>query len=418
MTIITEIIEQHAEETAFNWLLRSSAVAEPHYDLPDLVHLDDCMEAHLDGLRIAGEPGWRICKEAMAHEEPGEIFTAGVLAFGSGDAERMDGVLAAVETDPGLQGALISALGWIDFKNAGGPVRRLMSAKLPFLRYLGLAAHAVHRQDPGEALNDLLGDPEAAVRARAFKAAGELGRRDLLALIVPGYMDEEEKVRFYAARSGALLGDARAAAALQALVQQGGPWADRAVRPAASSLAPADARHWLGQLAQCDACLPLAVQGYGALGDPGAVDWLISLMQRPDQARAAGEAFSMITGCDIAYEDLETDAPEDFQAGPTEDPDDDDVAPDPDENLPWPDPARIASWWHDRKKEFQHGVRHLAGQPVSDADHLKTVLKTGFQRQRIAAAFALASADPGMPLFEHRAPAKRQRRLLAANSRL
>jgi hypothetical protein len=52
-----------------------------------------------------------------------------------------------------------------------------------------------------------------------------------------------------------------------------------------------------------------------ALGDPGTVDWLISLMQQPDQARAAGEAFSKITGCDIAYEDLETDVPEDFQAG-------------------------------------------------------------------------------------------------------
>jgi len=57
-------------------------------------------------------------------------------------------------------------------------------------------------------------------------------------------------------------------------------------------------------------------------------------MTIPELARVAGEAFTMITGVDIAYEDLEGAWPEGFVAGPTEDPEDENVAMDPDEDLP------------------------------------------------------------------------------------
>jgi hypothetical protein len=63
--IIESIVTQHAEEAAFSWLLRDSATREPHNTLKGLAKLDGRMEAHLDGLRIAGEPGWEICKEAL-----------------------------------------------------------------------------------------------------------------------------------------------------------------------------------------------------------------------------------------------------------------------------------------------------------------------------------------------------------------
>ncbi len=74
MAIIPIIIEQHAEEAAFLWLLRDSAINDPHYSLKDLAHLDDRVEANIDGLCIAGDDGWEICKEALDWEESGEIF--------------------------------------------------------------------------------------------------------------------------------------------------------------------------------------------------------------------------------------------------------------------------------------------------------------------------------------------------------
>jgi uncharacterized protein (TIGR02270 family) len=147
MPIIPVINEQHAEDAAFSWLLHDRAVSAPHYNLSDLAQLDDRIEANIDGLRIAGDEGWEICREAMALEEPGEIFTAGVIAYESKKPARMDALLAAVEKERGLQRALVSALGWIDFDRVSEPSGKLLGAELPFLRLIGLSTYAVHRQD-------------------------------------------------------------------------------------------------------------------------------------------------------------------------------------------------------------------------------------------------------------------------------
>ena len=89
MAIIPVIVEQHAEEAAFLWLLRDSAVIEPHYSLPDVAHLDNRTEAHIDRLRIAGDEGWEIYKETLVWEEAGEVFPAAVLAFESENEDCM-----------------------------------------------------------------------------------------------------------------------------------------------------------------------------------------------------------------------------------------------------------------------------------------------------------------------------------------
>jgi hypothetical protein len=60
--IIKSIVTQHAEEAGFLGMRQDFAVAEPHYSLKDLAKLDGRVEAHLDGLRIAGEPGWEMCR--------------------------------------------------------------------------------------------------------------------------------------------------------------------------------------------------------------------------------------------------------------------------------------------------------------------------------------------------------------------
>ena len=409
MAIITGIIDQHAEEAAFNWLMRSNAVSEPHYDLADLAALDDRVEANLDGLRIAGDEGWKICKAAMDVEEPGEIFAAGVLAFEPLIAERMDSLLAAVETDDHLKRALISALGWIAFDIIAHPVKRLLSADLAFLRYIGLAAHAVHRRDPGPVLTALLTDQDPLVRTRALKAAGELGRLDLMPTVAAAMHDLDPKCRFYAARSALLLGHAPAVEVLKTQATAPGPFAQRACDLALRKMDIQTGMSWLAQLATDPTLRRIAVAGYGVLGEPGAVPWLLEAMADPETARPAGEAFSMITGLDLAYEDLETDAPEDFEAGPTEDPADANVELDPDEDLPWPAPEMIDKWWTVNRKKFKGGLRHLCGKPITP-EHCRAVLASGYQRQRTAAALELALAAPDRSLFEVRAPGFRQQR--------
>jgi uncharacterized protein (TIGR02270 family) len=147
------------------------------------------------------------------------------------------------------------------------------------------------------------------------------------------------------------------------------------------------------------------------LGDPAFIPWLIEQMAIAEQARVAGEAFTMITRVDIAYEDLEGEWPAGFAAGPTEDPEDDNVALDPDEDLPWPKPEAIDIWWKNHQGQFRAGTRYLLGKPMS-REGLRDVLRNGRQRQRAAAALELAIRQPGQPLFEVRAPGFRQQQIL------
>lgn len=415
--MVVDVVEQHAEEASFLWLLRAAAVAAPHYKLPHLARLDNRVEAHIDGLRVAGEAGWELLVEQLTHEEAGEVFAAGVLALESRDEARIARVLEVAERVPETVRGFVSALGWVERSQLQGTVKGLLDASSPFLRRLGIAACAVHRVDVGTALTDALTDADPALRARALKVAGELGRADLLeSLRARLREDEDERCRFWAAWSAVLVGDrGRALELLQLTAMVASPLQMGAIGLAPRVLAGEAGRGWLKALSEDAGRLRALITAVGAFGDPYYVPWLIGLMRTPAVARLAGEAFAMITGVDLAYQDLEGERPEGFEAGPTENPEDEDVAMDPDEDLAWPDPELVGRWWNEHSAGFTPGTRYLCGKPVA-APHCQEVLRTGYQRQRIAAALELALMRPNAALFPTSAPAFRQKKLLAPAS--
>ena len=147
----------------------------------------------------------------------------------------------------------------------------------------------------------------------------------------------------------------------------------------------------------------LAIHGMAALGDPIFVPRLLEWMKLPPLMRIAGEAFTFITGAHITYSDLEGERPEGFEPGPTEDPLDEAVSMDPDEGLPWPDPAKIEAWWKSNGSRFSKGTRYLLGKPIS-IESAQEVIAKERQRFRLAAALELAIRQPKEPLLELRAP--------------
>jgi uncharacterized protein (TIGR02270 family) len=172
------------------------------------------------------------------------------------------------------------------------------------------------------------------------------------------------------------------------------------------------AQAWLKVLASNQNALRLAVQAAGVIGDPENIPWLIQQMGNPIVARVAGESFSFISGIDLAYDDLDTDKPQGFESGPTENPEDENVDMDRDEDLPWPNTKLIEKWWFTHRIEFTNGTRYLLGKAMA-IDSLKEVLRIAKQRQRTAAAIELAMRQPGIPLFNTSAPGFRQQALLA-----
>jgi uncharacterized protein (TIGR02270 family) len=414
---VSRVLSQHADQAFFLWGLRDGAVAAPHYSLADLAKLDQRVEAHLDGLRIAGEEGWQLCRKELAWEGPGEVFAVAVLALGSADKSKIQSVLKAPAKTPELARGFVSALGWLDYDTAESHIKNLCVSESPALRRIGIAAAGIHRKDPGRALNDAVSDLDLLLRGRALRAVGELGRMDLVPLIQRDLNAEDAACHFWAAWSTALLvGYGNAIRTLQSVAESTSAYRERALQLALRKMDVHSAHTWQQSLAKSLQTPRLAVIGAGVIGDPVLVPWLIEQMKIAPLARVAGEAFTMITGVDIAYEDLDTDKPEGFESGPTENPEDDNVEMDPDERLPWPDANLIAKWWEKHAHEFQPGVRHLLGKPIT-MDWMQQVLRIGRQRQRAAAALELAIMQPGAPLFEVRAPGFRQQELLQISAR-
>ena len=123
------------------------------------------------------------------------------------------------------------------------------------------------------------------------------------------------------------------------------PRADRALDLLLRRLDVPQANAWLREFAKVPDRQRALIRATGVIGDPLYIPWLIERMATLETARLAGEAFSMITGLDLAYRDLDRHPPADFQSGPNDDPADENVALDEDENLPWPDPEKIGQWW-------------------------------------------------------------------------
>jgi uncharacterized protein (TIGR02270 family) len=404
---ISSILSQHAENAAFLWQLRSQAVAALHYSLGDLARLDLRGESNLDGLRIARDAGWEICKKALADGESGDVFVAAVLAFESGNKDRIETVQKVGTASPELSDGLISALGWLAFPQAQPFIQQFLASPSAAEQRVGIAASAVHRQNPGRALLNAISSPDPPLRSRALRAVGELGLLDLLPQTRQHLTDTDDRCRFEAAWSAALLsGDADAISILTHTAESKLAYHETALIMAIRCMERPDATAWKGRLSG-----RAAIIAAGAFGDPAHISGIIDRMNTPELARVAGEAFTMITGVDIGYEDLDRSKPEGFESGPTENPEDQDVEMDPDEHLAWPDPQLITKWWAQHQGRFDIGTRYLLGKPIS-IDWCEQVLRIGRQRQRAAAALELAIRRPGQPLFNVAAPGFRQQQVL------
>lgn len=402
--VLLDIVAQHAEEAAFLWHLRDLAVDRPHYAVRHLRRLEERLEAHLDGLRVAGAEGIELAQaELDRHPEPGEAFALAFLLLEAGEDGRLSALLELVRAVPSSLRGLEGALGWLEPGALAGRVGPWLDSPDPLERRLGLVACSLHRVDPGRRLEPLLADPDGAVRARALRLVGELGRRALRPALLAALSDPDPVCRLWAAWSAVRLGEG--GAALTALLGEaetaepdGWPALDLAVR----AMPAAEAAGWIRAMHRTPGQARRVVRALGALGDPAVVPWLLARLDDPALARLAGEAFSLVTGADLAFLDLDRPPPAEPPFGPSDEPAEEEVALDPDEHLPWPDRTRIEAFWAEAASGMPAGTRHLLGRPVGP-EAIGQAWVSGYQRQRRAAALERALMRPEEPLWNWRA---------------
>lgn len=406
------VVQQHVDEAVQLRRVRAVLVRAPHVKLARLARLDERIAAHLDGIGIAGALGASLCLRTLERAGSAEFFVVTVRAIEDRDTVLLSRLLAAAGALPEARGGLLSAFGWAEAAALRGLVPPLLGASDPWWREVGLAACDQHRLDPGDALAAALADGDAGLRGRALRTAGRRGRTDLRDACLAALRDPDAACVFEAARAALLLGDRGASVAvLEAMAAAGGRHGPEALALVLKVVDPARGLALLAAFSKDRAHARMLVRGAGELGDTHGIAWLIAQMHEPTLARLAGEAFSRVTGLDLALLDLECDPPDGLVSGPNDDPGDDDVAMDEDDSLPWPDAVKIGAWWQAEGHRFPAGRRFFMGEPPGEAACLR-VLREGTQRQRAAAALHLCLLRPGTPLFSTAAPAWRQLRWL------
>jgi len=401
MTAYRDIYEQYVEEASFLWLLRSIAVDQPHYSRADLYELEQRIEAQLDGLMTSVEVAWEICLEALKLEEPGEVFTATIVAFRSHDASKVQKAIEVGLSSEDTFKGLVSALGWLPEKFVHPWVKKFLTSKDLDHKYLALASCSVRRENPGEHLNRILARDDCKqhkpLYCRALRLIGEIRRQDLMPALQDAIQSDDEDIKFWSNWSAILLGDIKCVENLEAYVFKTGVHQNNAINIAFRVLPIEQARVWISKLSSDKEQIRAILRATGALGDPHAVNWLILKMKESAIARLAGESFALITGFDLEEYQLSGEVPAHIYMQPNNDTNDDDVSMDEDENLLWPDYENVSSFWMHNGSNFVAGHRYFMGQSINPA-LLNDKINSANQRFRHAAAMELALSNTGKPL--------------------
>lgn len=402
------ILEQHAEEAAFLFEQRLSLVDAANIRRDQLAGEDNRLDAHLDGLRIAGEAAWPLVEATLESGTAGALFVATVLVLEAQHTPRLKTLLALADTLPEAQSGLASAFEWVAPSFSQPFIAPLLASHSTFYRRVGLRTCCRLQLDCTAALERAIGDSDAALQTVALQAAGEQGIMPLLPQCLALCENGQGDSRFWAARAALMLGDRTTAVAeLMRWAQTDGLLQSAAIRLLAGVLPIHDAHDFFSRLVQLQVKRRLLICAAGWLGDAASVPGLLRLMEDADVSRIAGEAFSLITGVDLVEQNLDRQPPEQPQTGPSDAADDEDVASDPDEALPWPDPEKITQWWQANRSGFSRGQRCLLGAPATP-EHCLQVLQSGYQPQRVMAALQLKWMNPAAALAATDAPAWRQ----------
>lgn len=446
--MVPRVVEIHAGDASFLWGVRRKAVSSQKYRLRDLARADERVEAHLEGVEVAGGEGWAKLVDDLEIGLSEAIFAGSVWAMRMGDEGRFAAALDTAQDDRVKLDAVVSAFGWAWSGGTAndrpalpltlvGPqdpalaaqvmegnqrpadcwARRLLADGNASSRYVAIGAFAVCRVRPTDTEIDAMCMNEAhpPVVARAARMLGQIGIAQAVGTLeyLLGHPDAE--VRQSAAWSMAVLHPQGRShlPVLVAAAQDEQPNVD-AVEMAARKL-PADQVQGLARELASAGRVRTALIACAACGAPSLIDAILPHLAEPATARMAGFAFSQITGADLVKLDLElqstakatpspgrqaqmTGAVEDTvdEAAPT-------AEEEADSHLPIPDPERVAEWWHNHGAEFSPTVRYLAGRPVTEPGLRQTMID-GTQPQRRAAAIELACLRRRGPVYNTSQP--------------
>jgi uncharacterized protein (TIGR02270 family) len=395
---IADLLQTHLDDLAFLASQRRQALASRQHTLKGFGEINDRIDAHLQGLRVA--PASHLLPwltEKLSSAERDEAFAAAHVLLRLDEAEAAQAVLIAFSRSKGATLAgLRDALSLAPLARTGAEVQSALAHAKPEVAVAAAVVLANHRAlDVHEArLASWLQDEDAELALWAWRA---VHLADVAAKSPPpmrplkaGVTHASPAVRHAAWHAAAWIAPAQTLAALRQKAQGEDPVA----------------WHWLAVLGGPDDA-PLIqhavkatpqAQGQCALlaryGHPMGLNALLRWMDTGDVplAVAAGEAFTRITAWDIRGERRPlpvSDDADDFARA---------MAPDV-----WvPDAARARSLMEQQGQRWQEGTRWCLGKRLDGEVSGDLLLQLDLEaRWDVAARAALAGrpCSAPMPVF-------------------
>jgi uncharacterized protein (TIGR02270 family) len=423
---VTDIVLRRAyalaSEAAFLWESRSFVARSSAVTFEALTSLDNRLSRLVRALSKRPGLAERLLQLEADAFRSGHAFVTATVALLSGTAAVFEELVERLASDLELHAPLASALSWPAYRDVREYVDRLLASPAPTAVRLGIAAAVGHGTNPGKPLARALDSESPVLRSTALEAVGRLGAVRGLPRVTGALEDEDERCRFWAAWSAVRLGAESGIPVLGRFANEGGPLAAAACDIALRALPPEQAVRTHTRLLSVTKNERLGVLAAGIIGEASLGDWLLEKMASPQLARPAGAAFCLMTGRDLRRDDLDAEGPRPLAAVLAAAAETDTHGEDEpsnrskgdgrlddefDDELAWPDTARLREWWTQNQHAFAPNVRYLVGRPIRSTE-LEQIVRFGNQQGRAAAALELALLNHDAPLLDTTSPAHRQ----------
>ncbi len=413
--IITDILEEHLEEADFLWQQRENALEDRAYTLAGLAELEERLLAHLDGLTLGGQEAWALLEPKLAGAEPGEVFAAAFVALESRDPKRIGLIQKALsEANDAVLSGIRHALRHASFPDIEKVVQPLLASGKGALQAAAIDVMSFRRMDiKTDLLRAGLSAKDPLLIAASANAAGRLRRVELKRDVESAWENSSPSVRLESIKAGLLLNDETVMNRCRKAVLERSEKAEEAVVFVGLAGRKEDEPLLVDALG-APSLVRNAIHSLGLLGNVSAMEALIRCAEDPKLARPTGEAIRNLIGVDLQEEDLvvaETGKTEvEASVGKNVEErveEEDEFEIDPDEDLPAPDPSKMAQWWQKNASQFEKGERYRKGYPYS-LQGLMNTLQTGTLPERHQTSIELAMQDSSFPFLETRALAGRQ----------
>jgi uncharacterized protein (TIGR02270 family) len=362
LAYIPELVERHYDELQFLWAQRESALRSPTYTMREFSALERRIEAHVEGVLVAGVDLIHIVEDGLGSDDPAASFAA---AYALLRLENETATLAVIQAFSGAQDTQMYGL-----RQALCHARmEQILPSLPFLFFSSatptvaaaayvLACHGA-LPPPGLTIDNLLQDVNPSVRETGWRVVANSGLSVDPKLYAAAMRDEAPPVRragLFAAAWTAVPG-----ALLLARQLAEAPTPDNlyAMELLAILGGPEDVQRVI-TIAKVKELGPARFKLLGSFGHPALVELLLAELANPDPetAAAAGAAFTKITGEDIDSKDRAKAPP---QNGEQPDEFEEEFL----DEITLPDPALARSLWDKAKPRFSRATRVCRGFDMS-----------------------------------------------------